>query len=39
MANKPDKFDIKFLLAVDVESKYILNAIQHLGKDEAIPAT
>ena len=39
MTNKPDNFGIKFLLAVDVESKYILNAIQHLGKNEPIPAT
>ena len=27
MPNKPDKFDMKFWLAVDVEFKYILNAI------------
>ena len=32
MPNKPDKFGIKFWLAVDVESKYILNAISYLGK-------
>ena len=38
MANKPDKFGIKFWLAVDVKSKYILNAIPYLGKDEARPA-
>ena len=37
--NKPDKFGIKFWLAVDVESKYILNAIPYLGKDELRPST
>lgn len=31
---KPDKFGIKFWLAVDVDSKFILNAIPYLGKDE-----
>ena len=31
---KPDKFGIKFWLAVDVQTKYILNAIPYLGKDE-----
>ena len=39
MPNKPDKFGIKFWLAVDVESKYILNAIPYLGKDESRPFT
>ena len=39
MPNKPDKFGIKFWLAVDVESKYILNAIPYLGKDESHPST
>ena len=39
MANKPDKFGIKFWLAVDVEFKYIPNAIPHLGKDKARPTT
>ena len=34
MANKPDKLGIKFWLAVDVKSKYILNFILYLGKDE-----
>ena len=37
MTNKPDKFGIKFWLAVDVKSKYILNARPYLGKDEARP--
>ena len=31
---KPDKFCIKFWLAVNVETKYILNAIPYLGKNE-----
>ena len=39
MANKLDKFAIQFWLAVDVEFKYIPNAISYLGKDEARPAT
>ena len=39
MANKPDKFGIKFWIAVDLESKYILNAIPYLGKDENRPVT
>ena len=39
MANKPDKFGIKFWRAVNLESKYILNAIPYLGKDETRPAT
>ena len=39
MPNKPDKFSVKFWLAVDVKSKYMLNAIPYLGKDEARPAT
>ena len=39
MPNKPDKLGMKFWLAVDVESKYILNAIPYLGKDESCPST
>ena len=39
MANKPDNFGIKFLFAVNVKSKHILNAIPHLGKNEARPVT
>lgn len=34
MANKPDKFGIKFWLAVDVDSKYLCNGFPYLGKDE-----
>ena len=33
--NKPDKFGMKFWLAVYVEFKYILNAIPYLGKDRS----
>ena len=39
IANKPDKLGIKFWLAVDVESKCIMNAIPFLGKDKAKPTT
>lgn len=38
MASKPDKFGIKFWLAVDVESKYLLNGFPYLGKDETRPS-
>ena len=34
MSNKPDKFGIKFFLAVDVEHKYIFNGLPYCGKDE-----
>ncbi|KFM77548.1 hypothetical protein X975_04739, partial [Stegodyphus mimosarum] len=33
--NKPDKFGIKFWLAVDVSSKYIINTFPYLGKDDS----
>ena len=33
MPNKPDKFSIKFWMAVDVESKYLYNGFSYLGKD------
>ena len=36
---KPDKFCIKFWLAVNVESKYILNSIPYMGEDESRPST
>ena len=32
--NKPHKFGIKFWLAVDVQTKYILNGFPYMGKDE-----
>ncbi|KAF2883765.1 hypothetical protein ILUMI_22410 [Ignelater luminosus] len=37
MSNKPDKFGIKFWIAVDTNSKYVLNAFPYLGKDETRP--
>lgn len=36
MANKPCKFGIKFWLAVDVESKYMLNGAPYLGEEEML---
>lgn len=33
LANKPDKFGIKFWLAADVETKYLLKGFPYLGKD------
>ncbi|XP_032364546.1 uncharacterized protein LOC116678920 [Etheostoma spectabile] len=35
MGNKPDKFGIKFWLAADVQSKYMLNGAPYLGKEES----
>lgn len=35
--SKPDKFGIKFWLAADVDSKYMLNGFPYLGKDESRP--
>ena len=34
MSNKPNKFGIKFFLAVDVEHKYMINDLPYYGKDE-----
>lgn len=34
MPNKPKKFGIKFWLASNVKSKYVVNAFPYLGKDE-----
>ena len=34
MPNKPHKSGIKFWLAVDAQTKYILNSIPYIGKDE-----
>ena len=34
MPNKPDKFGIKFWMAVDTETKYLYNSFPYLGKDE-----
>ena len=33
MANKPDKFGLKFWLAVNVENKYLFNGFPYVGKD------
>lgn len=38
IASKPDKFGIKFWLAVDVSSKYLVNGFPYLGKDVQRPA-
>jgi len=37
-ASKPDKYGIKFCLAVDVQSKFLINGFPYLGKDETRPA-
>lgn len=37
MANKPDKFGVKNWLLVEVDSKYCLNIIPYLGKDDKRP--
>ena len=34
MENKPNKFGLKFWIAVDVESKYFYNGFPYLGKNE-----
>ncbi|TRY76094.1 hypothetical protein DNTS_033980 [Danionella cerebrum] len=34
IASKPDKFGIKFWLAADVNTKYMVNGAPYLGKDE-----
>ncbi|KAJ6642417.1 PiggyBac transposable element-derived protein 4, partial [Pseudolycoriella hygida] len=34
MKDKPDKFGIKFYLAVDVDSKYVLNGFAYTGSNE-----
>ncbi|XP_066943494.1 piggyBac transposable element-derived protein 4-like [Macrobrachium rosenbergii] len=38
MANKPDKFGVKFWLAVDSSSKYLVNGFPYLGKDAHRPS-
>ncbi|KAJ8417550.1 hypothetical protein AAFF_G00223930, partial [Aldrovandia affinis] len=35
LSSKPDKFGIKLWLAVDVETKYMVNGFPFLGKDES----
>lgn len=39
MANKPDKFGIKFWAATDAKVRYVINAFPYLGRDEARPST
>lgn len=39
IASKPDKFGIKFWLAVDSKSTYLLNGFPYVGKDDHRPAT
>jgi hypothetical protein len=39
MPNKPHKFGIKFWLAVDVNSKYVINGFPYLGKNETQAST
>ncbi|XP_043604494.1 piggyBac transposable element-derived protein 4-like [Bombus pyrosoma] len=34
LPNKPDKFGIKFWLASDVQTKYVVNGFPYLGKNE-----
>lgn len=38
MPNKPDKFGIKFWMAVDADAKYLINSFPYLGKDEHRPS-
>ena len=34
MPNKPNKFGIKFWMAADVQTKYMLHSFPYLGKDD-----
>lgn len=36
MPDKPGKFGIKFCLAADVETKYMLNGFPYLGRDQSL---
>lgn len=38
MASKPDKYGQKYWMAVDKDSKYVINAFPYLGKNEARPS-
>ncbi|KAJ4425513.1 hypothetical protein ANN_27707 [Periplaneta americana] len=38
MNSKPDKFGIKFWLAVDTSSKYLVNGFPYLDRDKERPA-
>ena len=37
-SNMPDKFGIKFWMAADVQTKYMLHGFTYLGKDDSRPA-
>jgi len=37
MASKPDKYGQKYWLAVDKDSKYLINGFPYLGKDDSRP--
>ena len=37
MPNKPEKFGIKFWMAADVKTKYMLNSFPYMGKDDSRP--
>ncbi|XP_071037109.1 piggyBac transposable element-derived protein 4-like [Parasteatoda tepidariorum] len=39
MPIKPNKYGIKFWLASDISSKYVLNGFPYLGKDEQRPSS
>lgn len=34
MTNKPDKYELKFWLAVEIQTKYFLNGLMYLRKDK-----
>ena len=38
MPNNPDKFGIKFWMAADMKTKYILSSFPYMGKDDSHPA-
>ncbi|KAJ8868807.1 hypothetical protein PR048_030348 [Dryococelus australis] len=38
MPNKPDKFGVKYWLAVEAKNRYVLNGFPYLGKDAIRPA-
>ena len=38
MASKPDKYGQKYWMAVDVDSKYVVNIFSYLGKNNERPA-
>ena len=38
MPNKPDKFGIKFWMAADEKTKYMMNSFSYKGKDVNVDA-